>query len=71
VLGGELPKAPVGLPIILDEHVIPNFDDIGTIGIDKRRGVAVADPIVMDFLNEIKFREKVVLMYEEFFERKG
>ncbi|KAL3783982.1 LOW QUALITY PROTEIN: hypothetical protein HJC23_013362 [Cyclotella cryptica] len=37
------------IPIELNKNEIPNFNDIGIVGIHKRRGIAVSYAVVMDF----------------------
>lgn len=36
------------LPVELDEHQVPDLQDVGVIHVDQVRGVSVADAVVVD-----------------------
>mmetsp|Transcript_26999 Transcript_26999/g.46257 ORF Transcript_26999/g.46257 Transcript_26999/m.46257 type:complete len:567 (+) Transcript_26999:1285-2985(+) len=48
VLVGKLLQGTIGFAVELDEHVIPDLNHIGHVGVDQVSSVAVADAIVVD-----------------------
>mmetsp|Transcript_27860 Transcript_27860/g.39194 ORF Transcript_27860/g.39194 Transcript_27860/m.39194 type:complete len:247 (-) Transcript_27860:245-985(-) len=49
MLGRQLSQTAIGLPIVLNKHIIPDFDHIWQIGIDKGGGITSTDTVVVDF----------------------